>query len=360
MKAVHKFKSLVWNGRPKPMQIRLGSNIRTTEQGLTGNEEGDHSLKRSQSVDVDDRRAVESALVAEGVHRPITPIMKDSMPLVDRMDSTVAVESSPSNHGSRNQSHDAGHRHHLDSQSPPLPSASKQHTKHSEDTHREKGHAHDPMDEEPLFLGIGTGKHNGDSTATSIAESPTAAEFSIYDTAYQQEVERIREAQGHKATVYLTRRVDSKKEYQMDANMVDLPKSEDVKGHAHGGFMHLVEKAREQGKEKFNDNKEETSDKSEPQKEKMKVNEHESVEGKNAMSQRDADTPKKKQEISAGNPPSPVEIKSRSKKLSELVDRAQEGLKKRGKEGNVMVSGLVQRVSAMGRKNTGGSAGADG
>jgi len=106
------------------------------------------------------------------------------------------------------------------------------------------------MDEEPHFLGIGTG---GDSLSPpldeAVAESPTAAEYSIYDTAYQEEVERIRAAQGEEATIYLTRRVDSNKERKADENIVEVPGDEGVqrKGWPHEEFKNVPDEARENG-----------------------------------------------------------------------------------------------------------------
>lgn len=336
--------------------------MRITDPTLTAEENGDHPLHRTRSLDAHDRRAVESALVTEGVHRPITPTMKDSVPLFDRMDSAVMLDGSKSKHGSENQSHHQGHRHLVEGQTPPLATPSKPHSKHSGDVPGERGHAHDPMDKEPRFFGIGTGGHDDDSTATSIAESPTAAEFNIYDTAYQKEVERIREAQGHQATVYLTRRVDSKKEYRNDDNMVDLPKSEDVKGHPHEGFMNLLEKVKTKGMESAHSaTNEETSENPEQQKETaIPPEEVEKDEKQDSEAQTDGGTHHEIAEAPVAKPPSPAEIKTRGKKLSELVDRAQEGLRKRGKEGNVMVSGLMQKVSAMGRKGSGTGNGPEG
>lgn len=111
----------------------------------------------------------------------------------------------------------------------------------------EKGQAHDPLTEEPLFLGIGAGRNNSfgpsgeeeDPDDGVIAESPLAAEFSIYEHAYQKEVERIREEQGHRATVYLNRRVDSKDAYKADSNMVQAPSKPSLWGQVRG---HLLEK----------------------------------------------------------------------------------------------------------------------
>lgn len=70
-----------------------------------------------------------------------------------------------------------------------------------------KGHAQDPLHEAPLYLRVGSGHaDHPDSDSDSIAQSPAAAEFDIYDHAYRQEVARIR-GRSEEALVYLTRRV---------------------------------------------------------------------------------------------------------------------------------------------------------
>jgi [calcium/calmodulin-dependent protein kinase] kinase len=84
----------------------------------------------------------------------------------------------------------------------------------------EKGHAHDVVDFQAPWLGIGVGHSNDEDELTLvdrsadiiIAESPSAAEFNIYDTAYREEVERIRKLQGDDRRVYLTRRIEHEHE----------------------------------------------------------------------------------------------------------------------------------------------------
>jgi [calcium/calmodulin-dependent protein kinase] kinase len=78
-----------------------------------------------------------------------------------------------------------------------------------------KGQARDPMDQAPPWLGIGAGAGEDNEQRADVemvADSPMAADFNIYDTAYQKEVERIRRAQGQDAKIYLTRRVDREAE----------------------------------------------------------------------------------------------------------------------------------------------------
>jgi len=247
MKAVKKFKKIALEKRPELMEGILGRGVRIVRPPASIDKKGDPPLQHSRSMDLSDRRAIESALASEGVHRDIDlQEFKTSLPLVDRLDTAVTHTDKPSKQAQHTHKES---RHHsckpvTEGITPVVPSLPK-----GEST-REKGHAHDPMDEEPLFLGIGSGGHALTPSVTPppqdvIADSPTAAEFNIYDTAYQNEVERIRSAQGHQATVYLTRRVDSKKEYRADENMINAPKASEVAGQPHAGWKALIDNARE-------------------------------------------------------------------------------------------------------------------
>ncbi|KAF4634600.1 hypothetical protein G7Y89_g3493 [Cudoniella acicularis] len=209
MKAVKKFKGLLDpHRRPAALSATLGNGIRSLQSssnvlGVDGHLEP--GLHKSRSADLDNRQNVEAVLAAEGIHY-IEPFDANVLsPMGNRIDSASARDSG------------------------------------------EKGHAHDPLDEEPLFLGIGAGGHDSLEVPPEniVADSPTAAEFSIYDTAYEEEVERIRAAQGQTAKVYLTRRVDSKRRYKADENMIDAPTTDQVVGKAHEGFKGLFDRARE-------------------------------------------------------------------------------------------------------------------
>ncbi|PWY70184.1 calcium/calmodulin dependent protein kinase [Aspergillus heteromorphus CBS 117.55] len=122
----------------------------------------------------------------------------------------------------------------------PLSRASSVTTKRSAEGTR--GHARDPLEEEFPFLCIGPSTYTGSSdiedghsesdpifeepdTVISaepgemdedmiVSESPGAAEFDIYETAYRQEIERIRTRtvprQGTIPKMYLTRRVEGR------------------------------------------------------------------------------------------------------------------------------------------------------
>ncbi|KAM0526178.1 hypothetical protein ACHAPS_004181 [Verticillium nonalfalfae] len=77
---------------------------------------------------------------------------------------------------------------------------------------------------EPLFLGIGTGacdEFGEPLTADTVAESPTNADFNVYDRAYEEEVQRIMANPARKPTMYLTRFVKERENYRTVANVVD-------------------------------------------------------------------------------------------------------------------------------------------
>lgn len=264
MKAVKKFKGLVETKRPDAFARTLGKGMRIIQPlPIQSSAGGDATtpdprlptvqspLTQSKSVDIDDRRNIEQALATEGIHQSgenDTPQVTETA----RVESPVTTTDT-SNDGKRDESVQTrrGHTLHDDQFS-----QSDRPELHSESS-GEKGHAQDPLEEPPLFLGIGSGVDESLEVPVYeiIAESPMAVEFNIYDTAYQEEVERIRAAQGHTATVYLTRRVDTKQAYKADENMVEAPKQFEIQGRAHEGFKGLLDRAREkeaelQGKDK--------------------------------------------------------------------------------------------------------------
>jgi len=241
MKAVKKFKALIERKRNDAQHLSesMGRKLHNFQVSSNDNIVSEPTLHKSKSVDLHERGHTKQALVVDGSH----PYAFASNPQLNiKVDPAVTDDVSPAKDTEKNES------------STPPKTYSPKPRDESEtklfDLH-EKGHAHDPMDEEPLFLGIGTGGSDSPEAPPSdiVAESPTAADFNIYDTAYQQEVERIRAAQGHTATVYLTRRVDTKREYKADENMVDAPQDADVKGKPHEGFKDLLDKAREKKKD---------------------------------------------------------------------------------------------------------------
>ncbi|KAI9746504.1 MAG: hypothetical protein M1818_000217 [Claussenomyces sp. TS43310] len=268
MKAVGKFKSLLLKRRPELLADTLGSGVRTVQSPLSMQDAKDTEISaakmsrqesplyRSHSVDLDNRRTIDGALAAEGIHRDVSAIVPEPRSLAERMDSCLTSSPNLGRSGESSVQHDGyaeGHwdgahsdhhdRHTMSSDHPTPRVARDNRRSHSTGG---KGQAHDPMDHDLLWLGIGIGAGDTElSKVEAVAESPSAAEFNIYDAAYQNEVERIRKAQGLQATVYLTRRVDRKKEYKADEHMINAPKAEDVAGQPHAGWKGLVDAARE-------------------------------------------------------------------------------------------------------------------
>ena len=197
---------------------------------------------RSHSVNHYDRGHPEGALVADGVHKDhIAPDLDSFHPA-----QTAANEKKPSPSGRPTAI-----------SSPPPPSSELleeterqksalaknegvppvaedtasswtpvHHARTADDTgHR--GHAHDPL-QDHLYLFVGPTTLAGPSPDSGrrgsfmpdeedvpiVSESPGAADIDIYETAYSDEIERIkaraREEQKEEPAVYLTRRVDAK------------------------------------------------------------------------------------------------------------------------------------------------------
>jgi [calcium/calmodulin-dependent protein kinase] kinase len=89
-----------------------------------------------------------------------------------------------------------------------------------------KGHAHDISDQEPLFLGIGTGSRDAfvtdEKTPDVVSDSPTAVDFNVYDRAYEEAVnERMKQSQSSNPVMYLTKHIKEKEYFKKLENMVD-------------------------------------------------------------------------------------------------------------------------------------------
>lgn len=97
----------------------------------------------------------------------------------------------------------------------------------SESDENGKGHARDVSEQEPLFLGIGTGARGDFDEETSahgniVADSPTAVDYNVYDKAYLAAVEeRLRSNPRSRPTMYLTRFVEGQ-DHLMNLGGVDM------------------------------------------------------------------------------------------------------------------------------------------
>lgn len=204
-----------------PTQLNAGKKL---QQGM------EH---RSQSLNTDDRKATESALVSEGVHRDLSVKFGSETTLQSVHPSPLAKFASraSSSDSDGDDDEDAAALTRLQTafdqaggpnSLPPFRS-SVYHARTVDDRGR-RGHAHDPL-EDHLYLRIGPSTFAGHSTQVDgdaftpeddvymVSESPGAADVDIYETAYRDEIERIlarAEQNNQEPQVYLTRRVDAK------------------------------------------------------------------------------------------------------------------------------------------------------
>ena len=183
---------------------------------------------RSHSLDLDDRKATEGALVSEGVHRDLLP-KPNARP--ESSGFSIKRKPLPGFIGEDSDEDDnealARLRSSIDRAVQPdelPPFRSSVYQARTMDDKGRRGHAHDPL-EDQLYLRIGPSTFAGHSTQDDsegyfstddeyiVSESPGAADVDIYETAYRDEIERIlarAQAQNKEPQVYLTRRVDEK------------------------------------------------------------------------------------------------------------------------------------------------------
>ena len=208
---------------------------------------------RTRSVDTHDRRPLEQALVAEGVHRDVN-LENYEKALPDRED--AAVTYSPKTPTKRRSDHDND----PSSSSPKTPSKRTLNA-HPQDhrppvhaatapasaAHDGKGQAHDPLTDH-LYLGLGPGSSSAPPSPPAVSESPPAVEEpNIYETAYHKELERLRAERGKSATLFLTRRVEGKAEYQNDETLIKGTNGGGGNSKAKSGFARILEQARAKG-----------------------------------------------------------------------------------------------------------------
>lgn len=236
VRAVKRFKQLLFRRRPDRIESILGSASRIVQPPLSMRPS---ALRKSKSQDTHDRRPVEAALSAEGVHHSIKvdekgqriPNNMDDMAYfkpgfrteAGKRPSRLSATSSPTRQVSPSFSDGKVSRENLairpgpiQSMSSPtgtIPSAS------SPTTPIGKGQAHNPL-EDTLFLNIGTGENfqPAPEDGCVVSESPSNVDINVYEAAYEEEVQRIiaqRRDQHNNAnrrpTLYLTRRVENVK-----------------------------------------------------------------------------------------------------------------------------------------------------
>ena len=224
-------------------------------------------LRKSKSQDTDDRRPIETALTTEGVHHEIR-IDDQNRKIPQNMDDVAYAKpgfrpeiigkravSKGSIASSPNQSPDLTDakviHENMSSRPPPSSSTTIPGTIPNSGPLTPtlgKGHAHNPL-EDTLFLKIGTGEDYeppSDEDACIVSESPSNVDMNVYETAYEEEVQRIiaqRKDQYRRPTLYLTRRVENVQSIR-DRDVI-FDEGQDHRGDFKKSFKSFVTKTKE-------------------------------------------------------------------------------------------------------------------
>lgn len=272
MKAAKRFKQLLFRRRPELMEGILGQASRIVQPPLSMRP---NAQQRSTSANTEDRRPVEGALASEGIHREIEiedegvrrlPKEIDEVAVLSDKGSgphyTKPSEAPTDQHLNRGKEHPA--TSHIQRQAT-SPAEHRGLTRH--DT-AGKGHAHDPLTD-TLFLHVGTGVF-GDSTSEYanndgndsfqpddnepliVSESPPAADFNVFETAYEEQAKRILEEKqkreeegGSRPTLFLNRRVESSNNIRENPHLKDYLNLEKIGNAPKAGFARLLDNIRE-------------------------------------------------------------------------------------------------------------------
>ncbi|KAF1946967.1 Pkinase-domain-containing protein [Clathrospora elynae] len=234
VRAVKRFKQLLFRRRPERIESILGGASRIVQPPLSMRPS---VMRKSKSQDTHDRRPVESAFSTEVVHHEIRIDDKGRKLLHNveakpglrleamgkrpsgkaPIDSSPIAQTPPALNDARvvhdNMSSRPGPSL-IVTPSIIVPSSAPT-------TPLGKGQAHNPL-EDTLFLNIGTGEDYAPEPEDGciVSESPSNVDMDVYETAYEEEVQRIiaqRKDQHttdrvtRRPTLYLTRRVEDVK-----------------------------------------------------------------------------------------------------------------------------------------------------
>jgi [calcium/calmodulin-dependent protein kinase] kinase len=266
VRAVKRFKQLLFRRRPERLEGILGSASRIVQPPLSMRPS---LLRKSKSQDTDNRRPIESALTTEGVHHEIR---------IDDQNRRVSQKTDSLGHAKPSLRADFGARRHQSSKSPTASGLNSPHSPgfpegkviHDNMSHRAppssqsttpglisssgpstptlgKGHAHNPL-EDTLFLNIGTGEDSvqPEEDGCIVSESPSNVDMNVYEAAYEEEVQRIiaqRKDQYRRPTLYLTRRVENVKSIR-DSDCI-FDEGQDLRQNIKGSFKSFVTKTKE-------------------------------------------------------------------------------------------------------------------
>jgi [calcium/calmodulin-dependent protein kinase] kinase len=268
VRAVKRFKQLLFRRRPERFEGILGSASRMVQPPLSIHRPS--MLRKSKSQDTDNRRPIETVLTTDGVHHEIR--IDDNNRLISGLQDSKAPKtdfraeafgkrstSKPVGHPKAAEALDLGELNvvHENMSHRPAPMKSKsttvavptaQQPKHSA-TMPGKGHAHNPL-EDTLYLNIGTGEDAPDTSAAAciVSESPSNVDMNVYETAYEEEVQRIiaqrkDQYRDRRPTLYLTRRVENVKSIR-DSDCI-FDEGQDTRGDFKKSFKSFVTKTKE-------------------------------------------------------------------------------------------------------------------
>lgn len=206
MKAVKRFKDLLFNKRPEARGGIFGRSSRLVAP--PSDFRSGHEHRKTQSIDSDNRKPLERILATEGVHHDIDVsddnICRPRTIDIASIDSPPKVTGTTDDEASRSDSRSRQHEKSSSSITESLRTHSTTPVDHA------KGHAHDPL-LDLLFLDIGAGAETPPAESGVehvLSESPGAVEMNVYETAYKEEMRKILERRGNAPTIYLTRRVE--------------------------------------------------------------------------------------------------------------------------------------------------------
>ncbi|KAF2490521.1 kinase-like protein [Lophium mytilinum] len=287
VRAAKRFKQLLFKKRPDLMEGILGKGSRIVQPPMSIR--GSSHFRTSKSQDADDRRPLEGVLAAEGIHHDIEIDDDSNHKPIQATEGTHPrqIQALP-NDAVSNLKIPRGLARYHSAGAGSLATRAKQAV--DANTIREqpsvetikplrnktptpplaphaalgKGQAHDPL-EDTLFLHIGTGDGLDGTSADPgnkslapdnshiiVSESPSAVDIDVYETAYQEEIQKIIKAKesregGSRPTLYLTRRVEGIKALRENEYILDTARlGADT---AKQGFQKLVERARSAQKE---------------------------------------------------------------------------------------------------------------
>lgn len=269
IKAVRRFKQLLMRKRPEMMEGIFGRASRiVAPPSLLGRA---YPSRKSKSQDTHDRKPVEQALIAEGIHHPLE-VNEDNEVSPQCFEQARQSETTLIQDHSIEQETTEGRlsqRKETESHRPPA------RRRTSSQNSKSRGHAHDPL-RDNLWLNIGAGTDPVTDPETCISESPTGTEEGIYEMAYRQEMDNILERRGRAATMFLNRRVEHRSDIKKHDNIIDHARAATMSAFsggssdsAGGGLAGLVQKARaaaqKEGDSKENDGEnDEENDQGEP------------------------------------------------------------------------------------------------